>query len=383
MTNKTQQYRTALAGQLATDESNIFLYWKGRVALFALLKAMGIKTNDEIIVPGLTCVVVPNAILYTGATPIYVDVDKHTFNPSFEKIIATVTSKTRVIIVQNTFGLSSDVDKIAAWAKNRNIYTIEDCAHGFGGIFKGRPNGTYCDASFFSTQWNKPFSTGIGGFALSNDTVLKNSLAEINKELTEPSLKDNISLWILIRARRYLLMPATYFILRRLYRWLSKYNLVIGSSASEELESPVLPEKFFKAHCSVQVSAGLSSLRSFNELVDRRKQNALLYTDFLKRNGKFHVQQEMHQNHSFLKYPILVNNRPAFEKAAERSRIELGDWFISPIHPITEGFSKWLLTLNNFPVATEISSQVSNLPTETKHPQRVITFLEKNIDLIL
>ena len=381
--NQQELYKENIAAFLNILPEQIFLYWKGRVALYAILKAMDIKPGDEVILPGLTCVVVPNAILYTGAKPIYVDIDKHTFNPSFEKITAAVTSKTRVIIVQNTFGFSSDVDKIAAWAKNRNIYTIEDCAHGFGGTFKGRPNGTYCDASFFSTQWNKPFSTGIGGFALLNNTALKHALEEMNKELTKPGLKDNISLWILIRARRYLLMPATYFILRRLYRWLSKYNLVIGSSVSEELESPVLPGKFFKAHCRVQATAGLSSLRSFNELASRRKQNALLYTNFLQRNGKSHVQQEMHQNHSFLKYPILVNDRPAFEKAAERSSIELGDWFISPLHPITEGFSKWLLSSNELPVAAEISSQLSNLPTETKHPQRVITFLEKNIDLIL
>lgn len=381
--NLQESYKSSIAVIVNKAPEQIYLYWKGRVALYAILKAMDVKPGDEVILPGMTCVVVPNAILYTGAKPIYVDIEKNTFNPSFEKVTATVTSKTRVIIIQNTFGLSSDVDEISAWAKTKNIYTIEDCTHGFGGTFKGRPNGTYCDASFFSTQWNKPYSTGIGGFALLNNIALKNSLAEINKALVEPGLKDNISLWMLIRARRYLLTPATYFILRKLYRWLSKYNLVIGSSVSEELEAPVLPEKFFKAHCRVQASTGLSSLRSFNELADRRKQNALLYSDFLKKNGKIYVQQEQHQNHSFLKYPILVNNRPAFEKAGEHSSIELGDWFISPIHPVTEGLSKWLFTLNNLPIAAEISSQISNLPTETKHPQRVITFLEKNINLIL
>ncbi|MEZ5148138.1 MAG: DegT/DnrJ/EryC1/StrS family aminotransferase [Bacteroidales bacterium] len=60
----TQAYKEALASTLKNE--NIFLYWKGRVALFALLKAMGVSAGDEVILPGFTCVVVPNAIKYLG-----------------------------------------------------------------------------------------------------------------------------------------------------------------------------------------------------------------------------------------------------------------------------------------------------------------------------
>ncbi len=55
---------------------NIYFYWKGRIALYALLKTMKIKKGDEVILPGYTCVVVPNAIKYLGAKPIYIDVEK-------------------------------------------------------------------------------------------------------------------------------------------------------------------------------------------------------------------------------------------------------------------------------------------------------------------
>lgn len=57
----------------------VFLYWKGRVALYALIQAMGVRPKDEVILPAYTCVVVPNAILYAGAIPVYVDVQPDTY----------------------------------------------------------------------------------------------------------------------------------------------------------------------------------------------------------------------------------------------------------------------------------------------------------------
>ena len=125
---------------------------------------MGVKDNDEVILPAFTCVVVPNAIMYLKAKPVYIDINPETYNISIEKIDEAITENTKVIICQNTFGLSSNIEDIIQIAKKNNLFTIEDCTHGFGGYDNGKPNGTYCDAAFYSTQWNKPFSTGIGGF---------------------------------------------------------------------------------------------------------------------------------------------------------------------------------------------------------------------------
>lgn len=140
--------------------SSLHFFWKGRVALYVILKALGIGPGDEVIVPAYTCVVVPNAILYTGATPIYADINPTTYCCDAVEIERHITPKTRAIICQNTYGLSWEVDQIADMGKRYGIATIEDCTHGFGGTYKGRHNGSFCDASFFSSQWNKPFSTG-------------------------------------------------------------------------------------------------------------------------------------------------------------------------------------------------------------------------------
>jgi len=150
-----EEYKSLIRQYIGGKE--IFLYWKGRVALYTFLKALEVNEGDEVIIPGFTCVVVPNAIKYLGAKPVYIDITKKTFNPSFEQVKKAINDKTKIIIIQNTFGLSSDVEEITELAKEKKIFTIEDCTHGFGGFYNGKPNCSYCDAAFYSNQLNKPF----------------------------------------------------------------------------------------------------------------------------------------------------------------------------------------------------------------------------------
>ena len=74
--NICDKYKTELSDFLNVNKDAISLYWKGRVALYTALKSMGISEGDEVIIPAFTCVVVPNAIIYLGATPIYVDIEE-------------------------------------------------------------------------------------------------------------------------------------------------------------------------------------------------------------------------------------------------------------------------------------------------------------------
>src|SRR5512147_1714648 len=109
---KAIQYKTEIAKVLNSNPDSVFLYWKGRIALYAVLKAMEVKEGDEIILPGFTCVVVPNAILYLGAKPVYIDISLDNYNFDVAKIESAISDKTKVILCQNTFGLSSNIDKV-------------------------------------------------------------------------------------------------------------------------------------------------------------------------------------------------------------------------------------------------------------------------------
>ena len=132
-----QQFKKQLAGHLSAETRNIFLFWKGRVALYAILKAIGVKEDDEVILPAFTCVVAVNPIIYSGAKPVYVDIDPTTYNIDTSEIEESITEKTKVIMAQNTFGLAPDLDRIFEVANKYNLIVIEDCAHGVGGVYKG------------------------------------------------------------------------------------------------------------------------------------------------------------------------------------------------------------------------------------------------------
>jgi len=254
-----------LAKYLCINPSHIFLFWKGRVALYAILKALGVQEDDEVILPAFTCVAAVNPIIYLGAKPVYVDVEPTTYNIDVTKIEEKITTKTKVILAQNTFGLSSDLDSICDIAKKHNLFVIEDCAHGFGGFYKGRPNGTIGDASFFSTQWNKPFSTGLGGFAVTKNLKIAENLKRMEETFIKPLPKDEMTLKILLLVKEKL-SPSLYWLAIKTYRWLSKNNLILGSSQGKELERPIKPRGFEKRFSQIQANKGVEELKKFNNI---------------------------------------------------------------------------------------------------------------------
>lgn len=368
---------------LSVKENQIHYYWKGRVALYALLRAMGVREYDEVVMPAYTCVVVPNAVKYLGAKPVYVDVSADTCNMEVGSVKDAITEKTKVIICQNTYGLSSNLDELTRVAREKGIYTIEDCTHGFGGTYNGVHNGSTCDAAFFSTQWNKPFSTGIGGFAVANMPEIAERLSAMAGKLVEPSSKELLNLKLLFFVKRYLINSYSYWPLIRAYRWLSRNNLVVGSSSGEEITSVDMPEGYFKAFSGVQAKEGLRNLSLLSEDLKVRKATAGAYTDTLKGLGKNHVGKALFDNHSFLKYPLLVKDRERFMGLAEKSRITLGDWFMSPLHPVKGDLSAWDYEYGKCPVGERLAKHVINLPTTPDDMGRVIGFLERNVDLII
>ncbi len=216
--------------------SNSFFFFKGRVALYAILKTIGLKPEDEIILTGFTCVVVPNAIRYLGAKPIYVDIELETYNIDPEKIEEKVTEQTKGIIAQHTFGIPAEMDKIFEIAKKYNLYVIEDSCHAIGSKYKGKEVGTFGDAAFFSSQWSKPVTTGLGGWAVMNDTDLKEKMEKMYAEFIEPSFKEALLVRLQYLTYSKLFKPSLFWFSQNMYRTLSRLGIALGSSFNEELE---------------------------------------------------------------------------------------------------------------------------------------------------
>ena len=346
------------------------------------------KKRDEVILPAFTCVVAVNPIIYLGAKPVYVDINPKTYNVNPNKIEEKITPKTKAILAQNTFGLPADLDAIFKIAERYGIFVIEDCAHGFGGFYKGKPNGTIADAAFFSTQWNKPFSTGLGGIAVTKNEELAKKLQELERKVVKPSKKEEWTLRILIQIRKKLLKPQVYWFALKTYRKLSKWNLILGSSQGYELEKPIEPPNFLKGFSEVQARKGIKYLEKVNGqykidlIIAHRRKIASFYKEILKDLGFEPPYEPAYAMHTYLKFPLLVKNRKKFFALAEKEKIELGDWFVSPIHPIQKNFELWHYKYGEDPIAEKISQHIVNLPTHIKinedYVDKVSQFLKKN-----
>ena len=138
-------------------------------ALYLSLKALGIKKNDEVIIPDLTFVATANSVLQTGATPVLADIDEETLNISAESIIKNISRKTKAVIPVHLAGTSCDMQKIMRIARSNSLKVIEDCAHGIGTSYNKKHVGNFGNAGCFSFYPTKNLTTIEGGMVITND----------------------------------------------------------------------------------------------------------------------------------------------------------------------------------------------------------------------
>ncbi|KPK22472.1 MAG: UDP-4-amino-4,6-dideoxy-N-acetyl-beta-L-altrosamine transaminase [Desulfobacterales bacterium SG8_35_2] len=138
-------------------------------ALHLSCLSLGLHPGDEIITTPMTFCATVNAILHSGARPVFADIDPVTLNIDVNEIEKKITSKTRAIMVVHFAGRACDMDPIIELAGSRNIALIEDCAHAIETSYKGRKAGTFGHAGCFSFYATKNITTGEGGMVISHD----------------------------------------------------------------------------------------------------------------------------------------------------------------------------------------------------------------------
>ncbi len=144
----------------------------GTAALHATLASLGVGSGDEVITSALSAVQTANAIEYTGAKPVFVDVDPDTSLIDLAKIEAAVTVKTKAIVPVHYYGNMVDIKRLAQIAKKHNLLVIEDAAHALESDFEGIRPGQLTAAAFFSFHAAKNITSGQGGAMVSNDAEL-------------------------------------------------------------------------------------------------------------------------------------------------------------------------------------------------------------------
>jgi len=144
----------------------------GTVALHLALVALGIGIGDEVIVPTLTYIASVNAIVYTGATPVFVDSLPNTWQIDPEDVRRKVTKRTKAIMAVHLYGHPCDMSALKDIANQHDLFLIEDCAEAIGSRYESQHVGTFGHISTFSFYGNKTITTGEGGMIVTDDKTL-------------------------------------------------------------------------------------------------------------------------------------------------------------------------------------------------------------------
>ena len=151
----------------------------GTAALHLALAALNIGPGDEVIVPDLTFAATANAVLYTGAKPVLVDVEDDTWNIDPREIEKAINENTKAVIVVHLYGHPCDMEAILHICDRYGIVLVEDAAEAHGAEYRGRKVGSFGRIGCFSFFGNKVITTGEGGLCVTDDPDLKHCIEQL------------------------------------------------------------------------------------------------------------------------------------------------------------------------------------------------------------
>lgn len=350
-----------LAQYFGVDHEQIFLFGAARMGLYSLLKSLKLNADDEVIVSGYTCVVVTNAIKYAGAKVTYVDVNFENLNFDMPKLYSTISDKTKAIIVPHNFGIvSEDIDIIKS--KYPDLIIIEDAAHTFGSVnSKGIKAGLLGDASFFSFEFSKPITTGMGGLVIINN---KKILPDLIKEYSFiPELNFKTRLRILSSLYLHNITSYTGSWIKTIAFAVFRNIGLVYVTPSEELNGELPKHYPVKLH-SVFCALGLFQLQDINKVNHKKKK--ILETYSFTFGAIYGINTYYKEGYDFVRFPIVfpenipLNIVMKIKADLIRQKYNVGDWFNDVVHP--KGSYRYCYNDGFCKTGESISERIINLP---------------------
>lgn len=291
----------------------------GTNAIVLALRCLGIGEGDEVITVANTAIPTVSAIVTTGATPVFVDIDPETYLMDVSKVEAAITSKTRCVLPVHLYGQCVDMDPLVEIAHRHHLYIIEDCAQAQGSLYKGKMAGYLSNASTTSFYPTKVLGAyGDGGMILTND------------EDTDRKL----------RRLRFYGAERTYYALEHGY-----------NSRLDEVQAAIL----------------LTKLPKMEDYVSRRNEIAQLYNEMLQDTGLILPKEQSYNRHSYYLYVVRHSLRDDIITMLKEKQIFLNISYPWPIHtmkaysylgykdgdlPETELAAKEIFSLPMYPTLT-------------------------------
>jgi dTDP-4-amino-4,6-dideoxygalactose transaminase len=346
------------------------------------LKTLGIGGGDEVILQALTCVAVPNSIMWTGARPVYSDVGKD-FNLDIKDVSEKLSENTKAIIIQHSFGIPADVDqlkKISRKAKKK-IYLIEDCALALGATYKRKSVGTLGDIAFFSFGRDKVISSVFGGMILCKEGKLYESLKRERDKLNYPS-----PVWLL----QQLFHPLVFALALPVYNFgVGKFGLgkaiiyicqklgIISKAIYWEEELGKRPVYFPLKMPGALAALAINQLNKLEDFNIHRRKIVELYS---KKLAKLKLILPPQINGAiWVRYPVVTDKMSEIFSKFKARGILLGDWYKECVVPVKGqdlvGYSK-----GSCPKAESMAGKILNLPTypnmDLKDAERVVSLMK-------
>ena len=311
-----------------------FFFYRGRTALYVLLRALDIHPGDEILTQAYTCLAVVAPILGVGAIPIYADITPERFSFDPGCVEPLITSRTRVMIIQHTFGIPAEIDPLLEIARRHNLTVIEDCAHVSQGSYRGRPLGSFGAASIYSFQWSKPLVVGRGGSAVINDLALAERVEKLYQNFAWPSRKDRAIINLQYAAFNLIRRRKIFDYLRRAIRAISPS--ATGTIRAEELEGKITEEYNLRMAPNLQRRIA-SKRRDEPTAIARKRELGRRLHAHLQSLGVSPLDLPSDVKTTFLRYPVLASDRDRVIQLGRERDLEIEQYYTSPIDPLGRG----------------------------------------------
>ena len=354
-------YERAFADAVGVDHACSFS--SGRVGLYGLLRAMGVGPGDDVLLQAPTHIVVANAIRYTGACPVYVDCTPDTYEMDLQDAERKIGPRARVLVLQHTFGIPSDLDGALALARRHELGLIEDCVHALGARYDGRPVGSFGRAAFFSTEETKTISTTMGGMVTTDDPGLAMSMCEFQRRCARPPRLLTVRYLVKLIVYHVLTEPHVHYYARHLYEALGRPQPLPEPTTAEEQRGE-RPPGYERRLANAQAAIGLRQLRRLAENLSHRRAIVAAYRGRLARDGvDLHIPPAEREA-AYVRLPLVVEDRQAALRSAAPHAV-LGTWFTSVLEESTSP-AEGDYPPGSCPVAEAAARQLVNLPT---HPR--------------
>jgi dTDP-4-amino-4,6-dideoxygalactose transaminase len=358
------------------NASKAYTFNLARSGMFVLFKSLDLPKDSQVLVLGFTCNAAVNPIKWASLKPVYVDMNASTGNMDTEILQKYLNKDVKAVLFQHTFGNSAGIEKITELCRTNNLILIEDCTHTIFGSHNDKLIGSFGDAAIFSLGRDKAVSGVDGGVILINNPRFIGSFDDNYNKISNPTTS-----W----TYKELIYPLIWEVIKRTFTIgvgklvhlsASKLNL-IAKATSEQEKTGNMPKSIPAKLPNSLANLAYLQLKDVITLNKHRAELAEIYAKTLPQLQTFKFED----GNVPLRYPILVKNREKLIKFLKRENVFVGDWYTSPVTPLSISLEEYGYKKGSCPNSEAICEQIVNLPlhinTSKNDAQKVANLIKK------